>query len=270
MIVVVVMMFCMVLVAVGAYLFLNRPQEGDECDGKDENGNYVIDDKGKCVLDSCASGYYKSGEECLVDQSGVDCIPTGTPDPQGIYLTNQLGGCDLSTCEPGYNLINGVCTIEPVKARYVKIIRDKAGMGAAGVPVLGNHHLNLMEAKVMSGGENIAFQKNTTSSSTHAGLSGGRLVDGDMTTMAHTENGDVEWFLIDLGAEYEIDQVEIYNRTDSGGSFARTRGVQIKISKNADMSDSVDSGFIQVSQVAFDKPKLTWVPKDGPDFIASA
>ena len=156
------------------------------------------------------------------------------------------------------------------KYRYVKIIRDKPGMGAAGVPALSNHHLNLMEAKVMSGGENIAFQKNTTSSSTHAGLSGGRLVDGDMTTMAHTENADVEWFLIDLGAEYEIDQVEIYNRTDPGGSFARTRGVQIKISKNADMSDSVDSGFIQVPQIAFDKPKLTWTPKDGPSFIASA
>lgn len=156
------------------------------------------------------------------------------------------------------------------KYRYVKIMRDKAEMGAAGVPWLGNHHLNLMEAKVMSGGENIAFQKNTTSSSTHAGLSGGRLVDGDMTTMAHTDTADVEWFLIDLGAEYEIDQVEIYNRTDAGGSFARTRGVQIKISKNADMSDSVDSGILQVSQVEFDKPKLTWVPKDGPGFIASA
>ena len=156
------------------------------------------------------------------------------------------------------------------KYRYVKIIRDKPGMGAAGIPGLSNHHLNLMEAKVMSGGENIAFQKNTTSSSTHAGLSGGRLVDGDMTTMAHTENADVEWFLIDLGAEYEIDQVEIYNRTDPGGSFARTRGVQIKISKNADMSDSMDSGFIQVPQITFDKPKLTWVPKDGPSFVASA
>ena len=156
------------------------------------------------------------------------------------------------------------------KYRYVKIIRDKAKMGAAGIPGLGNHHLNLMEAKVMSGGENIAFQKNTTSSSTHAGLSGGRLVDGDMTTMAHTEDADIEWLLIDLGAEYEIDQVEIYNRTDPGGSFARTRGVQIQLSKNADMSNPKESGFIQVAQIAFENPKLTWVPKDGPSFIASA
>jgi hypothetical protein len=156
------------------------------------------------------------------------------------------------------------------KYRYVKIIRDKAGMGAAGIAGLSNHHLNLMEAKVMSDGENIAFQKKTTSSSIHAGLEGGRLVDGDMTTMAHTENDLVEWLLIDLGAEYEIDQVELYNRTDPGGSFARTSGVQIQLSKNADMSNPKESGLIQVAQIAFDKPKLTWTPKDGPGFIASA
>jgi hypothetical protein len=112
MIVVIVMMFCMVLVAVGAYLFLNRPQEGDECEGKDENGNYVIDDKGKCVLDDCVSGYYKSGKECLVDQSGVDCEPEGTPDPQGVYLTDQMGGCELSSCETGYMVVDTKCEVD--------------------------------------------------------------------------------------------------------------------------------------------------------------
>ena len=111
MIAVIVMMFCMVMVVVGAYLFLNRPQEGDECEGKDENGNYVIDDEGKCVLDDCVSGYYKSGKECLVDQSGVDCEPEGTPDPRGTYLTNQMGGCDLSSCESPYVVSGDVCSV---------------------------------------------------------------------------------------------------------------------------------------------------------------
>ena len=87
MIVVIVMMFCMILVAVGAYLFLNRSQEGDECEGEDENGNYEIDDKGKCVLDSCASGYYKSGKECLVEEEDDEpdtpsCQPDQTFDAQ--------------------------------------------------------------------------------------------------------------------------------------------------------------------------------------------
>ena len=197
------------------------------------------------------------GVMCLSSSVGAALMMGGggEEDDAGAGAGAGAGGADTPIVE---------------KYRYVKIFRDKAKMGAAGIPWLGNHHLNLMEAKVMSGGENIAFQKTTTSSSTHAGLSGGRLVDGDMTTMAHTGTADIEWFLIDLGAEYEIDQVEIYNRTDPGGSFARTRGVQIQLSKNADMSDSVDSGFIQVSQIAFDKPKLTWTPKDGPGFIASA
>ncbi|MDB4675372.1 discoidin domain-containing protein [Akkermansiaceae bacterium] len=71
MIIVIVMMFCMVLVAVGAYLFLNRPQEGDECkvETPDDNAlTYEIDDEGECVLKSCKSGYYKSGKECLVEE----------------------------------------------------------------------------------------------------------------------------------------------------------------------------------------------------------
>src|SRR6056300_1097934 len=71
MIIVIVMMFCMVLVAVGAYLFLNRPQEGDECEVETPDDNaltYEIDDEGECVLKSCKSGYYKSGKECLVEE----------------------------------------------------------------------------------------------------------------------------------------------------------------------------------------------------------
>ena len=72
MIIVIVMMFCcMVFIAVGAYLFLNRPQEGDECkvETPDDNAlSYEIDDEGECVLKSCKSGYYKSGKECLVEE----------------------------------------------------------------------------------------------------------------------------------------------------------------------------------------------------------
>jgi hypothetical protein len=111
MIVVIVMMFCMVFIAVGAYLFLNRPQEGDECEGKDENGNYVIDDEGKCVLDDCASGYYKSGKECLVDQSDDDddtyTIPTDDASKANCYGARYVDlraafGTDATALENHY------------------------------------------------------------------------------------------------------------------------------------------------------------------------
>ena len=96
MIAVIVMIFCMVFIAVGAYLFLNRPHEGDECEGKDENGNYEIDDEGKCVLDSCASGYYKSGKECLIDEDDEDdeTVPNVLTDPVGTPIqctANDVG-----------------------------------------------------------------------------------------------------------------------------------------------------------------------------------
>jgi hypothetical protein len=104
-------MMMMLFVFAGAviYYFVTRPEEGDECEGKDDNGNYVIDDKGKCVLKSCKTGYYKSGEECLVNLSGSDCEPTGTKDPQGMYLTNQTGGCELSSCKTGYKVVGDKC-----------------------------------------------------------------------------------------------------------------------------------------------------------------
>ena len=90
------------IVVLAGWWFLNRGEEGDECEGKDENGTYEIDEDLKCVLKSCDTGYYKSGKKCLVDQSGVVCVPIGTPDPQGTYLTTTSNVCTLSSCATGY------------------------------------------------------------------------------------------------------------------------------------------------------------------------
>ena len=101
---------CFIFIVALAGWFLTRGEEGDECEGKDDNGNYEIDEDLKCVLKSCATGYYKSGKnECTLDQSGATCVPTGTPDPKGIYLTGLAGGCELS-CETGYAVDGTTCT----------------------------------------------------------------------------------------------------------------------------------------------------------------
>ena len=112
MILVVMMMFCCIfsVIAGAGWFFLMAPEEGDECSGKDENGNYVIDDRGKCVLDSCNTGYYKSGKECLVDQSGKDC--TGA-DPNATYETDVSNVCTFVMCDYGYNIDDsGTCVEE--------------------------------------------------------------------------------------------------------------------------------------------------------------
>ena len=146
------------------------------------------------------------------------------------------------------------------KFRYVKILRDKSQHEAAGIPWLGNHHLNLMEVKVISGGVNVALSAPTTASSQHAGIDPMKLTDGVMTTMAHTESDEIEWFQIDLGQEYPIDKVEVYNRSDDGGTWSRIQGVKIQISKGADMSNPIESDFVSVAQAAQATPKITWIP----------
>ena len=105
--------FCFVFIVVLAGWFLNMGEEGDECEGKDKKGTYEIDEDLKCVLKSCASGYYKSGKECLVDQSGDTCVPIGTPDPQGTYLKNRSNVCTLSSCKTGYVVDGTTCNPVP-------------------------------------------------------------------------------------------------------------------------------------------------------------
>jgi len=108
---------CFIFIVVLAGWFLNRGGEGDECQGKDENGTYIIEKVGEkleCTLNKCATGYYKSGKECLVDQSGTACVPIGIPDPQGTYLTDKIGECKLSSCETGFAVDGTTCTEEVV------------------------------------------------------------------------------------------------------------------------------------------------------------
>ena len=154
------------------------------------------------------------------------------------------------------------------KFRYVKILRDKSQIGAAGVPGMANHHINLMEVEVISDGVNVSFNAPVTASSTHAGLSPMNLTDRNLSTMAHTETDDIEWFLIDLGAEYPIDKIEVINRSDND-SASRTRGIKIQLSKSTDMSDPKESNFVSVAQAVQATPKITWVPEEGPGLTAS-
>ena len=110
-VVVIVMMLLSVLAVIGGVYFFTQPSEGDECEGKDKNGNYVIDQDGKCTLDYCDTGYYESNGKCKEDKSGDSCEPTGTKDPQGIYLTDQMGLCELTGCNTGYSMVGNTCVV---------------------------------------------------------------------------------------------------------------------------------------------------------------
>ncbi len=145
-----------------------------------------------------------------------------------------------------------VAPVVPVieKYRYVRIYRDQPAVLDAG-----GHWMNPAEVEVFSGGVNVAAGKTVTGSSLHTTLNPHSfLVDGIMDNFAHTNNGPVEWSLIVLGQEYEIEKVVITNRV--GGSQARMENTKIQLSKTSDMTTSEDSRVITKAEAP--SASFTW------------
>jgi len=136
------------------------------------------------------------------------------------------------------------------KYRYVRIYREMPSVLAAG-----GHWMNPAEVEVFSGGVNVAAGKTVTGSSLYAPqFPHSNLVDGNKTNFAHTNNEAIEWFLIDLGEEYEIDSVVITNRVD--GSQARMENTKIQLSKTSEMTTSKESRVI--TKVEAPSASFTW------------
>ena len=135
------------------------------------------------------------------------------------------------------------------KYRYVRIYRDQPAVVDAG-----GHWMNPAEVEVFSGGVNVAAGKTVTGSSLHSTSNPHSfLVDGIMDNFTHTNNEAVEWHLIDLGEEYEIDSVAVTNRATSRPRMENTK---IQLSKTSDMTTSEDSRVITKAEAV--SASFTW------------
>ncbi len=83
--------------------------------------------------------------------------------------------------------------------------------------------LHLAEVQAFHGAENVALKGKATQSSTGfdgaAGLAMDGNTDGSFTkkSVSHTGEGDrAPWWEVDLGSEQSLDQLVLWNRTDSG------------------------------------------------------
>ena len=59
----------------------NKVQEGDECEGDDQYGKFMIDSEGKCTLYSCETGYEIVDGVCLTKKEIVITPPPPPPPP---------------------------------------------------------------------------------------------------------------------------------------------------------------------------------------------
>jgi len=95
--------------------------------------------------------------------------------------------------------------------------------------------LTLAEVEIYSDGRNVARKGKATQSSVGAGGVASRAIDGNKSG-AYNDNGathskegeDGPWWEVDLGGEYPIELIEIYNRTD-GNLGTRLNNFTLKI-----------------------------------------
>ncbi len=95
--------------------------------------------------------------------------------------------------------------------------------------------LTLAEVEVISNGQNVARQGKATQKNTAYGGDASRAIDGNKSSayndggQTHSVEGtDNPWWEVDLGKEYAINKVLIYNRTD-GGLGKRLNGYTLKV-----------------------------------------
>ncbi len=137
-------------------------------------------------------------------------------------------------------------------ALYPKVVplldgppKELASSGAAGKPVLGRYvrielpgrsrTLTLAEVEVFSEGRNVARQGKATQSSTAFDGAASRGIDGITSGdysrggQTHTqENLPNPWWQVDLGAEFPIESIAVYNRTDENFG-ERLQGFAVKV-----------------------------------------
>ncbi|MEX2214311.1 MAG: PVC-type heme-binding CxxCH protein [Phycisphaeraceae bacterium] len=102
------------------------------------------------------------------------------------------------------------------------------------VELPGNGTLTLVEVEVYSAGANVARGKPAKQSTVANGGTADKAVDGNTNTVfgagsaTHTnENSKNPWWEVDLGAEYAIDSIKIWNRTDCCSD--RLQGFSLKV-----------------------------------------
>ena len=102
---------------------------------------------------------------------------------------------------------------KPIRGRYLRVTLPNAKEGLA-----------LAEVQVFSKGENIAVRGKASQSSTDFGGVAQRAIDGNTNgnfakgkSISHTGRDKDPWWEVDLGAEAEIENIVIWNRTDGVG-----------------------------------------------------
>jgi hypothetical protein len=92
---VLLVVICFVILAMtgaAGWFIKNQAKEGDECEGDDEFGNFLIDSEGKCSLTSCIDGYNLIDDVCIQKPPPPGPPPPPPPAPSQENVTMGASG----------------------------------------------------------------------------------------------------------------------------------------------------------------------------------
>jgi hypothetical protein len=114
---------------------------------------------------------------------------------------------------------NAVVSEIRLGARPTKLVAPTARFVRVEAPGKGRF-LHLAEVQVMSKGENVALKGKASQISTDFGGEAARGIDGNTdgiytaNSTTHTAPTDHPWWEVDLGREFPLDQIVVWNRMD--------------------------------------------------------
>lgn len=156
----------------------------------------------------------------MVDLGGIYDISEVQIFNRTDFCSERLNDYNVSVLDSGQNEVwsthqtaypNPDTTVSTggVTGRYVKI------------QLTGENNLSLAEVVVHGYRKNVALNKTTTQSSTAYGGTAGKAVDGNtegdfgLGSVTHTNSENQAWWMADLGSSYQVNEINIYNRTDT-------------------------------------------------------
>ena len=204
--------------------------------GAEATDNWWLLDLGTAVpIDSVI--IYNRGDGCC--QYRLRDITIGFYDANSNLLVNSpllnpdniLGGGGL-TSGPGPATL-GYTSVVPLSARYVRVSRKATG------PAGDDNYNVLAMAEVEIYGNNRAYGRPVSQSSTWPGLPAENAVNGNPANYSHTQAAPTPcWWEVDLGHTYSIDSLVMLNRPDCCRGRLRDITVSILDESHAEVYSS--------------------------------
>jgi hypothetical protein len=197
---------------------------------------------------------------------------------------DDVGMCNSNGEQPQARIVAGSCEAVPKEANKelcnselarLKMIQTKEGVKGVRYVWFGfdnkTEYLNIGQIEVYSDGVNIVKNIDDSKVTVNSEYGDGtnyrknQLFDGNNSSMYHSAGKPNDWIKIDLGKEYMIDEVKVFNRTSCSQCKKRWVSAVLKL---LDSSENVLKTGEAITDADTDNTYKTYSFAVNPDTLA--